>query len=102
MPGQILDNRGRGEASWNWPRVHPEGRKFALIAAAASLAAAFFAWETLAWPLAGPITSGFGFRWGGFHNGMDIAAPMYTPVVAAAAGQVVTVGRPYAASGDTA
>ncbi len=52
MPGQILDNRGRGEASWNWPRVHPEGRKFALIAAAVSLAAAFFAWETLAWPLA--------------------------------------------------
>jgi len=33
---------------------------------------------------------------------MDIAAPRYTPVVAAAAGQVVTVGRPYAASGDTA
>ena len=52
MPGQILDNRGRGEASWNWPRVHPEGRKFALIAAAASIATAFFAWETLAWPLA--------------------------------------------------
>lgn len=54
------------------------------------------------WPLAGPITSGFGPRWGGFHNGIDIAAPLYTPVVAAAAGQVVTVGRPYAASGDTA
>ena len=54
------------------------------------------------WPLAGPITSGFGPRWGGFHNGIDIAAPLYTPIVAAAAGQVVTVGRPYAASGDTA
>lgn len=54
------------------------------------------------WPLSGPITSGFGPRWGGFHNGMDIAAPMFTPVRAVAAGQVVTVGRPYAASGDTA
>ena len=53
MPGEILDNRGRGEASWNWPRIHPEGRKFALIAAAASFATAFFAWETIAWPLAG-------------------------------------------------
>jgi len=54
------------------------------------------------WPLVGPITSGFGPRWGGFHNGIDIAAPMYTPIRAASAGQVVTVGRPYVAYGDTA
>lgn len=51
MPGELLDNRGRGEASWNWPRVHPEGRKFALIAAVLSFGAAMAAWETLAWPL---------------------------------------------------
>ena len=54
------------------------------------------------WPLSGPITSGFGPRWGGFHNGLDIAAPMYTPIRAASSGQVVTVGRPYVAYGDTA
>ncbi len=52
MPGEILDNRGRGDAHWRWPAIHPEGRKFGLIAAAASLIAAFLAWETLAWPLA--------------------------------------------------
>ncbi len=52
MPGQILDNQGKGEAGWHWPSVHPEGRKFALIVAAASALAAFFAWETIAWPLA--------------------------------------------------
>jgi phosphatidylserine decarboxylase len=52
MAGEILDNRGRGEAQWHWPTVHPEGRKFALIAAAASLVTAFLAWETIAWPLA--------------------------------------------------
>ena len=52
MSGEITDNRGRGEASWKWPSVHPEGRKFALIAAAASLGAALLAWETVAWPLA--------------------------------------------------
>jgi len=76
-------------------------------ALAAQLAArsglgAFNGTKLSTWPLAGAITSSFGPRWGGFHNGMDIAAPRYTPVVAAAAGQVVTVGRPYAASGDTA
>ncbi len=52
MPGEILDNRGRGEAGWNWPAVHPEGRKFALIAAVLAAGSAIMAWETLAWPLA--------------------------------------------------
>lgn len=70
--------------------------------AARSGLGAFNGTKLSTWPLRGPVTSGYGPRWGGFHNGMDIAAPMYTPVVAAAAGQVVTVGRPYAASGDTA
>ncbi len=53
MPGELLDNRGRGQARWRWPAVHPEGRKFALIAAAICGALAFMAWETLAWPMAG-------------------------------------------------
>lgn len=52
MAGEILDNRGRGDAHWSWPTVHPEGRKYALITAAASVICAFLAWETLAWPLA--------------------------------------------------
>ena len=51
MPGDIFDNRGRGSAGWSWPAVHPEGRKFALIAAAACLVAAVLGWELLAWPL---------------------------------------------------
>ncbi|HEX5643901.1 MAG TPA: phosphatidylserine decarboxylase [Erythrobacter sp.] len=52
MAGQLLDNKGRGEVSWNWPSIHPEGRKFGLIAVAISLATAFMAWETIAWPMA--------------------------------------------------
>lgn len=52
MAGEILDNKGRGEAVWNWPAIHPEGRKFGLIAVAASL---FFLlvldWELVGWPM---------------------------------------------------
>ncbi len=54
------------------------------------------------WPVTGRITSSYGPRWGGFHNGIDIAAPLFTPVRAPAAGRVMTVGRPYLAYGDTA
>jgi phosphatidylserine decarboxylase len=57
MPGDILDNRGRGQAGWGWPPVHPEGRKFALIAAAVCAIAAYMAWETIAWPV-GALTLG--------------------------------------------
>ena len=51
MSGEIVDNRGRGTAAWRWPSIHPEGRKYALIVAAASLVFAYLAWETIAWPL---------------------------------------------------
>lgn len=51
MPGEILDNQGRGEAGWRWPAIHPEGRKFALVAAVLCIVTAYFAWETIAWPM---------------------------------------------------
>ena len=51
MSGEITDNRGRGEATWHWPSIHPEGRKFGLITAAVAAAFALIAWETLAWPI---------------------------------------------------
>jgi len=83
-----------------------EQTEAAYAALAAELAArsglAVFTGKMVVWPVGGPITSGFGPRWGGFHNGIDIAAPMYTPIRAGAAGQVVTVGKPYLAYGDTA
>jgi phosphatidylserine decarboxylase len=53
MPNEILDNKGSGLAKWQLPSVHPEGRKFALIAAAITAVFAFMSWETLAWPMAG-------------------------------------------------
>ncbi|MBO8142490.1 MAG: LysM peptidoglycan-binding domain-containing M23 family metallopeptidase [Firmicutes bacterium] len=47
---------------------------------------------SLVWPLQGRITSRFGMRWGRMHHGMDIAAPIGTPVQAAAAGTVTYSG----------
>ncbi len=46
----------------------------------------------LIWPVSGPVTSYFGWRWGRMHEGIDIAVPTGTAVVAAASGQVVYAG----------
>jgi phosphatidylserine decarboxylase len=51
MPGELLDNQGRGAASWHWPAIHPEARKFAAVAAVACVAAALLVGQWLAWPL---------------------------------------------------
>jgi len=61
---------------------------------------------TLSWPLSGTITQEFGctgYGWepaigscAHFHQGIDLAAPMYTPIRAAGAGVVVFAGpNPY-------
>jgi murein DD-endopeptidase MepM/ murein hydrolase activator NlpD len=47
----------------------------------------------LRWPLAAPrVTSRFGKRWGRPHEGIDMGAPIGTPVYAAAAGSVIYSG----------
>ncbi|MDP9492238.1 MAG: peptidoglycan DD-metalloendopeptidase family protein [Actinomycetota bacterium] len=46
----------------------------------------------LIWPVNGPVTSTFGWRWGRMHEGIDIAAPSGTPLRAAAAGTVISAG----------
>jgi murein DD-endopeptidase MepM/ murein hydrolase activator NlpD len=40
------------------------------------------------WPVNGPITSGFGMRWGRMHEGVDISAPSGTPIRAAKSGSI--------------
>lgn len=44
------------------------------------------------WPTRGVLSSGYGWRWGRMHRGIDIAAPIGTPIVASAPGFVVKAG----------
>ena len=44
------------------------------------------------WPTGGPVTSGFGPRWGRMHEGIDIGAPTGAPIYAAAAGTITYAG----------
>ncbi len=44
------------------------------------------------WPVHGVLTSYFGWRWGRMHEGIDLAVPSGTPVVAAAAGTIIYAG----------
>lgn len=67
---------------------------------------------TLRWPLAGTVTQNFGctgFGWeprvgrcAHFHRGIDVVAPIGTPVRASGAGTIVYVGWNYADGADPA
>lgn len=48
--------------------------------------------SALIWPTQGTVSSGYGRRWGKIHQGIDIAAPVGTPVWAAANGIVEFAG----------
>jgi murein DD-endopeptidase MepM/ murein hydrolase activator NlpD len=50
------------------------------------------AFDGYAWPAEGVMTSGYGYRWGRMHQGIDIAGPIGTPVLAAASGTVIGAG----------
>jgi murein DD-endopeptidase MepM/ murein hydrolase activator NlpD len=46
----------------------------------------------LIWPVNGPVTSPFGWRWGRMHQGIDIGVPTGTAIHAAAAGTIIYCG----------
>ena len=46
----------------------------------------------VSWPTNGSLTSGFGYRWGSLHAGIDIANGVGTPIRAAKAGTVILAG----------
>jgi murein DD-endopeptidase MepM/ murein hydrolase activator NlpD len=61
-------------------------------AAAANQPAARVGGSGVAWPTNGSVTSGFGYRWGSLHAGIDIANGTGTPIRAAKAGTVILAG----------
>jgi murein DD-endopeptidase MepM/ murein hydrolase activator NlpD len=51
------------------------------------------------WPVEGTLTSGFGYRWGRMHEGIDISVPEGTPIRAAADGTVILEQSEYESGG---
>ncbi|HMO76439.1 MAG TPA: phosphatidylserine decarboxylase [Sphingopyxis sp.] len=53
MSSTISSNRPGGGIKWQWPAIHPEGRKFALIAAIVTLCFWLLGWEIAGWLMLG-------------------------------------------------
>jgi phosphatidylserine decarboxylase len=53
MVAQNSPPQGGSSVKWRWPPVHPEGRKFALIAAGVTSLAWLLGWTYIVWPLIG-------------------------------------------------
>lgn len=53
MSTTISSNRSGGGIKWRWPSVHPEGRKFLLIAGIITLCFWLLGWEILGWLMLG-------------------------------------------------
>jgi murein DD-endopeptidase MepM/ murein hydrolase activator NlpD len=51
------------------------------------------------WPVEGTLSSGFGYRWGRMHEGIDISVPEGTPIRAAADGTVILMQSEYESGG---
>lgn len=89
MPGKILDNQGRGEASWQWPTIHNEGRKFGAIAGAVALLVWFLWGPWFGWPLAVLTLCVLAF----FRDPVRVTPQDERAIVAPADGLVTLIGK---------
>ncbi|WP_404481973.1 phosphatidylserine decarboxylase [Novosphingobium sp. BL-52-GroH] len=89
MPGDILDNQGRGEASWQWPSIHPEGRKFGAIAGVVALIGWIVLGPWVGWPLAVLTICVLAF----FRDPIRVTPQDERAIVAPADGLVTLIGK---------
>jgi phosphatidylserine decarboxylase len=89
MPGEILDNQGRGEASWQWPSIHPEGRKFGAIAGVIALAGWIILGPWVGWPLAVLTLCVLAF----FRDPVRVTSQDERAIIAPADGLVTLIGK---------
>ena len=89
MAGEILDNQGRGEVSWSFPPIHPEGRKFGLAAVAVSLLFFLFGWSFIGWPLLALSAGVFAF----FRDPERVVPQDETAIVAPADGLISLISQ---------
>ena len=90
MAGDLLDNRGRGDAEWGWPPIHPEGRKFGLAAVGISLIfLLLFDWEIVGWPLLLASLGVFAF----FRDPERVVPQGHNFIVSPADGLITQIGE---------
>lgn len=90
MSGELRDNRGRGDAEWSFPPIHPEGRKYGLIAVAVALLVLFvLEWPLLGWPLLFLSAGVFAF----FRDPARVVPQSEGLIIAPADGQVTLIAK---------
>lgn len=89
MIGEKLSNRGAGAARWAFPPIHPEGRKYGLIAAAITLLAFLIGWDIVGWLLVGLTVWVFAF----FRDPVRVTPQDDRFVVAPADGLVTLIAK---------
>ena len=90
MAGELTDNRGRGDAEWSWPPIHPEGRKFGLIAVGIALIFLLLLdWEIIGWPLLALSAGVFAF----FRDPERVVPQGDDAIVSPADGLVSLIGQ---------
>ncbi|MGV1682463.1 phosphatidylserine decarboxylase [Sphingopyxis sp. NJF-3] len=85
MSTTISSNRPGGGIKWRWPSIHPEGRKFLLIAAIITLCFWLLGWEIAGWLMFGLTV------WvGAFFRDPERITPLGADLVIAPADGLVT------------
>ncbi len=90
MAGDLLDNQGRGDVRWSLPPIHPEGRKYGLIALAVSLIFLVgLDWEIVGWPLLALSAGIFAF----FRDPERVVPQDDSAILSPADGQVTMIAE---------